>query len=133
MTIARMKWSTAVDSGRLQAGGLVRAWSIVISMALSACAMPDPASLKLLRDEVAPLVRDGMPLTDAVAALTSRGFSCMEGTSHEPRAKGVFECSRSRGPWWPPYACIHRIWFEATAPNGAISKLQVWNPTCASL
>ena len=112
---------------------LARFWPILVCMALSACAMPDPASLALLQEEVAPLVRDGMPLADAVTALKSRGFDCMEGTSFEPKAKGIFECSRSRAPLWPPYGCIHRIWFEATAPNGTISKLQVFKPTCASL
>jgi hypothetical protein len=101
-------------------------------MALSACAT-DPANLKLLQEEVTQVARDGMPLADAVKAMQSRGFSCMEGTSLQPRATGVFECSRSRAPLWPPYGCIHRVWFEAAPPTGAISKLQVFKPTCASL
>ena len=107
--------------------------NIVLCVALSACAMPDPANFSLLQDEVAPLVKDGMPLADAVTALKSRGFACMEGTSLQPRAKGTFECTRSRGPWWPPYSCIHRIWFEATPPNGAILNVRLFNPVCASL
>lgn len=115
---------------RLQGGC---AWPLVMCMVLSACTTSDPANPKLLRDEVASLVKDGMPLADAVTALRSRDFSCMEGTSLQPRATGIFECGRSRAPLWPPYGCIHRIWFEAAPPNGAISKLQVFNPTCASL
>lgn len=105
---------------------------MVLCVALSACAMPDPASPALLGNEVASLVKNGMPLADAVKALGSRGFSCGEGTSFEPGAKGIFECNRSRAPWWPPYGCIHRVWFEAAAPNGAISNLQVLKPVCAS-
>jgi hypothetical protein len=100
-------------------------------MALCACTTPDPANSKLLQDEVASLVRDGMPLAGAVSALQSRDFSCKEGTWVQPQATGIFECSRSRAPLWPPYGCIHRAWFEATPPNGAISKLQVFKPTCA--
>jgi len=87
----------------------------------------------LLVEEVSSLIKDGMPLSDAVKALGSRGFSCGEGTSIEPSAKGIFECTRSRAPWWPPYGCIHRIWFKAAAPNGVISNLQVFKPSCASL
>ncbi|WP_411882321.1 hypothetical protein [Polaromonas sp. YR568] len=107
--------------------------ALAVCMALSACAMPDPASFSLLQGEIAPLVKDGMPLADAVAALKPRGFSCMEGTSFQPGAKGIFECSRSRAPLWPPYGCIHRIWFEATPPNSAISNVRLFNPVCAGL
>lgn len=128
-----MKWPVATGFYRHQAPGLMRCLPIVLCAALSACAIPDPASLALLRDEVTSLVKDGMPLADAVAALKPRDFSCMEGTSFQPGVKGIFECSRSRAPLWPPYGCIHRILFEATPPNGAISKLQVLKPTCASL
>ena len=128
-----MKWPVAIGFHRRLAPGLMRCLPILVCVALSACAIPDPASLAQLRDEVAPLVKDGMPLADAVSALKPRDFSCMEGTSLQPGAKGIFECSRSRAPLWPPYGCIHRIWFEAKPPNGAISKLEVLKPTCASL
>lgn len=111
----------------------IRVWSLAICVALSAGTTSDPASSLLLRDEVAPLIKNGMPLADAMATLRSRSFSCMEGTSHDPRGKGIFECTRSHGPWWPPYSCIHRIWFDATGPNGAISNLRVFDPVCASL
>ena len=112
---------------------LIRVCSLAMCVALSACTTPDPASPLLLRDEVAPLIKNGMPLADVMATLRSRSFSCMEGTSLNPQGKGIFECTRSRGPWWPPYSCIHRIWFDATAPNGAISNLRVFDPVCASL
>jgi hypothetical protein len=128
-----MKWPVAIGFYRHKALARLCCLPIVACIALSACAIPDPASLAQLRDELAPLVKDGMPLADAVTALKSRDFSCMEVTSFQPGAKGIFECSRSRAPLWPPYGCIHRIWFEATAPNGAISNLQVFKPTCASL
>ncbi len=85
---------------------LIRLCSLAMCVALSACTTPDPASPLLLRDEVAPLVKNGMPLADAIATLRSRSFSCMEGTSLNPRGKGIFECTRSRGPWWPPYSCM---------------------------
>jgi hypothetical protein len=125
-----MKFSMALSVVRRLQGWC--AWPLVICIALSACTT-DPANHKLLQDEVTQQVKDGMPLADAVTAMKSRGFSCMKGTSLQPGATGIFECNRSRAPLWPPYGCIHRIWFEAAPPNGAISKLQVFNPTCAGL
>src|SRR6185295_15139273 len=100
---------------------------------LSACATTDPANFSLLETEVTARIHDGMPLSEANAALSSLGFSCYDGTSLDPKRKDIFECTRSRGPLWPPYACIHRVWFESNISSNAVSNLQIFKPACASL
>lgn len=105
---------------------------LLLAVLVSACATQEPANHSALESEVAALVHEGTSLDHAIEALTSNGFSCAEGTFIEPKRKGVFECVRSRGPLWPPYACIHRVWFEAGSSGSQISKLQVFKPACAS-
>ncbi len=114
-------------------GSMHRLSSFLVALFVSACATPDPASLPALEAEITAHISEGMSLPDAVAALKHQGFSCAEGTSIEPKKKGIFECARSRGPIWPPYGCTHRVWLEAPSPNGTITKIQVFRPGCASL
>jgi len=99
---------------------------------LTACATGDPTSLPQLEIEVNGLVKEGMLKSDAVAALSSRGFSCLqEGTSLNPNARGILECTRQRGGFL--YTCIHRVWFDFTSDKGAISNLRIFRPPCAGL
>ena len=100
---------------------------------LSACTTADPANHSLLETEVTARIHDGMSFSETNAALSSLGFFCYEGTSLDPKRKDIFECTRSRGPLWPPYTCIHRVWFESNTSSNAISSLQIFRPTCASL
>ena len=99
---------------------------------LAACATGDPASLPQLESEVNGKVRNGMLKEEATAALSSRGFSCLaEGTSLNANEKGILECTRQRGGFL--YTCIHRVQFNFTSENGAISNLRIFSPTCAGL
>jgi hypothetical protein len=106
---------------------------LFLATILSACATTDPSNAVALETEVTSRVQEGMLLSTATSALTSIDFSCREGTSTNPRGKGIYECTRSRGPFWPPYSCIHRVLFESAAMGGTISKIQVFEPMCASL
>jgi hypothetical protein len=107
-------------------------WYILLFLALtlSACSTTDPSSLPKLEVEVNTLVRNGTSLTEVTKTLSLHGFSCREGTSLAPYQKGIFECTRDRGSLWPPYACIHRIWFEGISNNEFVSNLRVLNPVC---
>ena len=98
----------------------------------ASCASIEPSSAEALETEVTSRVQEGMSLSITTSALSSRGFLCREGTSTNPRGKGIYECTRSRGALWPPYSCIHRIEFESDVSNGSISRLQVFRPMCAS-
>ena len=108
--------------------------ALVMLLVLVACATTDLSNLPLLDAEVNSYVKNGMLKTDAISALTSRGFSCStEGTILNPNEKGVVECTRSRGSVWPPYSCIQRVIFKVNVSTSVISNIDVWRPTCASL
>lgn len=108
--------------------------AIAILPLLVACATTDPSSLPRLEAEVNAYVKNGMLKTEATSALTSHGFSCsIEGTSTNPNMKGIVECTRNRGPIWPPYSCIQRVLFDINASTSVISNLDVWRPSCASM
>lgn len=118
---------------RLRLGTMHRTYLLLVGFLVSACATTEPSSFAALEAEVTAHIHEGMMPPEAIAALTSRGFSCNEGTALRPRDRGIFECTRSRGPLWPPYACMHRVSFDAPTASATISKLQVFNPACASL
>ena len=98
---------------------------------LLGCATTEPASVEELSAEVNSIVKNDMPWIQATTALRSRGFSCNEGASIDPRKKGIFECTRSRGGFL--YGCIHRVWLEGSSTSGIISNLKIHKPACASL
>ncbi len=100
---------------------------------LLACAT-DPSSHAELRGEVDAHARNGMQKTALAETLTTRGFTCSaEGTSLSPKAKGIAECTRSRGSVLPPYGCVHRVHFNFDENTGLVSNLDVWRPACAGL
>ena len=105
--------------------------TILLTVFVVGCASIDSSSEKALSEEINAIVNNEMPLTDAIAALEIADFSCQEGTALDPRKKGIFECTRNKGGFL--YGCIHRVWFEGTSKNGAISNLEIHRPACASL
>lgn len=106
---------------------------LLLAFLVSACATSEPANHAALQSEVTASLHEGTSSTYAIEVLTLSGFSCAEGTILDRNRKGIFECTRSRGSIWPPYGCVHRIWFEAESPDGPISNLEVLKPFCASL
>ena len=104
---------------------------ILIAILQVGCASVDPSSQKELSEEIIKSVKNDMQLSDVIAVLENRGFACNEGTSVNPRGKGIYECTRNRGGFL--YGCIHRVWFEGMSKNGVISNLEIHQPACASL
>lgn len=105
--------------------------AFLFTIFVSGCVTMQPASIEELTAEVSTIVKNDMPLTQVTIVLRSRGFSCNEGTSINPRGKGIFECTRSRGGFL--YSCIHRIWFEGSTTGGTVKNFQIHKPACASL
>lgn len=104
--------------------------TILIAILLAGCATVDPSSEKELTEEIKKTVNNDMQLSDAITVLENKGFSCNEGTSINPKGKGIYECTRNRGGFL--YSCIHRVWFDGISKNGAISNLKIHWPACAS-
>lgn len=106
---------------------------LLLAFLVSACSTPKPENHSALQSEVSASIHEGTSSTYAIEVLTLSGFSCAEGTILDRNKKGIFECTRSRGSIWPPYGCVHRVWFEAESPDSPISKLEVLKPFYASL
>jgi hypothetical protein len=103
---------------------------IMIFVLLSACATTKKSELE---NEILPSIESNRTLKIAFEALESKGFKCFEGTSINPNLKGTFECSRSQSNLWPPFGCIHRIWFSNINSKGEFEKYEIFRPVCTGL
>ncbi|MDB5807266.1 MAG: hypothetical protein JWN73_4588 [Betaproteobacteria bacterium] len=73
------------------------------------------------------MLRAGMPLHEAMAALAQRGYDC-GGAPPGPRGT----CARDWHALWPPVGCIERIALEP-APDATLARWKAWVPSCTGM
>jgi hypothetical protein len=116
-----------MDFGSFQKGkerfALVAARSLTVAgfaSILAGCYSPNQP---MLEKEVRNLVQPGMPVSVAVADLSSHGFSCTE----EP-----ITCSRVRQRFLPS-SCVERVNLQRVQPGPIIGTVDVRPIVCAGL
>ena len=108
----------------------MRTAPVVLALIFVGCATTEQAQLD---SEVRAVVKEGMPTVQAISSLESLRFVCTEGRAGAKNEKELFECTRSQQNLWPPFGCIHRVWFESREPANSTAKLDVWRPSCAGM
>ena len=77
--------------------------------------------------EARGLVHNGMPVAEAVPALTGADYACHATSEATPR----FDCTRQRRLDWTIASCVQRVSFTAAGgEGGTVSDLQVAKPAC---
>ena len=105
--------------------------SILLFLVILAGCTSNPASEKELEGEIHAIVKNNMPIREAISHLEDAGFSCYDGNVTRGVTKGIFECTRNKGGFL--YGCIHRVWFDYPSESGVVSNLRIHKPACASL
>jgi hypothetical protein len=77
--------------------------------------------------EARGLVHNGMPVAEAVPALTGAGYACSASSEATPHV----DCTRQRRLSWTIASCIERVTFTGTGgEGGTVADLAVPKPAC---
>ena len=110
----------------------MRSVLLILPLLLAACSSEHMLALQErpwadADHEARGLVRNGMPVSEAVPALTGAGYACSAGSEATPHV----DCARQRHLGWTIASCVQHVRFVDTGgERGTVAELQVAKPAC---